>query len=126
MQLELITDLNIFLMVESAVREGISTVSNRLATANNKYLKSYDSSRPTSFIISWDVINLWILMLSKLPCGNFWFLEDPENFDFQTVQHDDDTGYIVEVDLHYPDELHNSHSDLPLAPEHLSHTEYAV
>jgi len=52
-------------------------------------------------------------------CGNFLFLKTPENFDFQAVQHDDDTGYILEVDLHYPDELHNSYSDLPLAPEHL-------
>jgi len=46
MQLELITDLDIFLMVESAIREGISMVCNRLATANNKYLKSYDISKP--------------------------------------------------------------------------------
>jgi len=72
LQLELITDPNIFLMVESAIRGGISTVSNRLAMANNKYLKSYDSSRPTSFIISWNVINLYgYCMLSKLPCSGF-------------------------------------------------------
>ena len=53
-------------------------------------------------------------MLSKLPCGNFRFLEDLENFD--------DTGYTLEVDLHYPAELHDSHFDLPLAPEHLKVT----
>ena len=61
-------------------------------------------------------------MLSKLPCGNFRFLEDQENFDFQTIPYDGDTGYILEIDLHYPDELHNSHSDLPLAPKHLKVT----
>jgi len=125
MELELITDPNIYLMVESAIRGGISTVSNRLATANNKYLKkkSYDPSKPTSFIISWDVINLYgYCMLSKLPCGNFLFLEDPENFDFRSVLYDDDTGYILEVDLQYPVDLHDSHSDLPLAPEHLKVT----
>ena len=130
-ELELITDPDIYLMVESAIRGGISTVSNRLATANNVYLenennkkkKLFDPSKPTSFIMSWDVINLYgYCMLSKLPCGNFRFLEDPENFDFRTVQHDDDTGYILEVDLHYPFEFHDSHSDLPLAPEHLKVT----
>ena len=123
MQLELITDPNIFLMVESAIRGGISTVSNRLATANTQYLKSYDSPKPSSFIISWDVINFYgYCMLSKLPCGNFWFLENAENFEFETIQHDDDTGYILEVDLQYPQHLHDSHSDLPLAPEHLKVT----
>jgi len=61
-------------------------------------------------------------MLSKLPCGNFRFLENPENFDFETAKHDDDTGYILAVNLHYLDELHASHSDLPLAPEHMKIT----
>jgi len=58
-------------------------------------------------------------MLSKLPYGKFRYLEDAENFDFQMIQHDDDTGYILEVDLQYPEELHNSHSNSLLAPKHL-------
>ena len=123
--LELITDPDIYLMVESAIRGGISTISNRLATANNKYLAtmSYDPSSPTSYIMSWDVINLYgYCMLSKLPCGNFRFLEDPESFDFRAIPYDGDTGYILEVDLRYPNELHDRHSDLPLAPEHLKIT----
>ena len=125
MELELITDPNMYLMVESAIRGGISTMSNRLATANNTYLEKtqYDPSKPTSYIISWDVINLYgYCMLSKLPCGNFRFLDEPEHFDFRSVRHDDDMGYILEVDLQYPMELHDSHSDLPLAPEHLKFT----
>ena len=122
-RLELITDPDIFLMVESAIRGDISTVSSRLSTANNKYLKSYDISQSSSFIMSWDVTDLYgYCMLSKLPCGNFRFLSDPENFDFQSIQCDDNTGYILEVDMQYPYELHDRHSDLPLAPENLKVT----
>ena len=61
-------------------------------------------------------------MLCKLPSGNFRFLEDPENFNFRSAQYDDDTGYILEVDMQYPEELHDRHSDLPLGPEHLKVT----
>ena len=32
-------------------------------------------------------------------------------------------GHILEVDLEYPDELHNLHNDYPLAPEKLEITQ---
>lgn len=32
----------------------------------------------------------------------------------------EETGYILEVDLDYPEHLHESHNSFPLAPEHLN------
>ncbi len=51
-ELELITDPEIFLFFESGMRGGISVISNRYARANNPYLKpdDYDISQPNSYI----------------------------------------------------------------------------
>jgi len=117
-ELELIKDPNIYLLFENVLRGGVSTVRNQFATVNNKYLDNYDSPLPTSHVLSTDVVNLYgFCMLSKLPCGNFRFLDNPESFAFQSFDVDSDTGYTLEVDLVYPQEHHDTHLDLPLAPD---------
>ena len=35
----------------------------------------------------------------------------------------DDNAYILEVDLEYPKQIHDEHSDYPLAPENMNITE---
>ena len=57
--------------------------------------------------------------MMKLPLKDFKWMptEDLNNFDFDLVNLDGDTGYIIECDLEYPKKLHRSHSNLPLAPE---------
>jgi hypothetical protein len=60
-ELDLITDPEIFLFFEGGMRGGISTISNRYARANNPYLKpeDYDSTRPHSYIFYLDATNLY-------------------------------------------------------------------
>ena len=42
------------------------------------------------------------------------------DFDVMSIDERSDTGYFLEVDLVYSDELHNLHNDYPLAPEKLA------
>ena len=60
-------------------------------------------------------------MSQALPVGNFRFLyqSELEEFDVSSAADDSETGYILECDLHYPDHLHPSHNDYPMAPEKL-------
>jgi len=108
---------------ENAIRGVISTISHRYAKANNKYLPNYDPNLLSEFLIYLDANNLYGYALSQpLPVGKFRFLDDPENFDVDTVDCDGAKGYIFEVDLEYPNHLHDRHNDYPLAVEHLTMT----
>jgi hypothetical protein len=127
-ELEFITDPEIFLFFESGMRGCISTISNRYARANNPYLKpdDYDSTPPHSHIFYLDANNLFGLAMSHyLPVGGIRFLSEDEinKIDFTNVPDDCDIGYIVECYLEYPNELHQLHNDYPLAPEHMTITE---
>jgi len=122
-ELELITDPDTFLFFENYIRGGISTVSHRYAKANNQYLPDYDPNSPSQFLIYLDANNLYGNALSEpLPVGKFRFLGDPENFDVDSVDCGGATGYVLEVNLEYPDHLHDTHNDYPVAPEHMTVT----
>ena len=58
-------------------------------------------------------------MSEKLPISDFWWLNENEvgDLDIDTIPSESETGYVLEVDIEYPKELHDSHSDYPLAPE---------
>ena len=116
-------------MIKSNMRGGISMISNRYAKANNPYMSDYDESVERSYITYQDANNLYGWAMSQyLPVGdykweniaswnNLW--NTPEKLTQRILELDDEgeRGYIFEVDLDYPVELHDKHSDYPLAPE---------
>ena len=59
-------------------------------------------------------------MSSYLPYVGFKWLKNVDKFDINSVCENSPIGYILEVDLVYPDELHVLHNDYPLAPEKLA------
>ena len=48
---------------------------------------------------------------------DFKWLKNVDGFDVNSISKKSSTGYILEVDLEYPDELHALHNDYPLVPE---------
>ena len=59
-------------------------------------------------------------MSSYFPYGGFKWLKNVNKFDVNSVSEKTAIGYILKVDLEYPDELHVLHNDYPLAPEKLA------
>ncbi|XP_075229945.1 uncharacterized protein LOC142329342 [Lycorma delicatula] len=126
-KLELLTDIDMHLFVEKGTRGGVAMISNRYAKANNPNIPDqYDPSEPTSWVQYYDCNNLYgTAMVEPLPHANFRWLntEEIDNLDINSVCDRGEKGYILEVDLEYPQELHDRHKDYPLAPERLVPTD---
>ena len=118
-ELELLTDYEMHMFVERGIRGGISMVSKRHAKANNPLVSDYDESKPNSYIMYLDANNLYGWAMSKpLPKSGFkWKRVMPTEEEILNKKENDKKGWILEVDLEYPPELHKEHNSYPLAPE---------
>ena len=80
-KLELLTDIDMLLIVEKSIRGGICRSIYRYAKANNKYMKDYDKNKESSYIQYCDVNNLYGWAMSqKLPVNNFEWIKDTSQF----------------------------------------------
>ena len=102
----------------------VCEVSHKEAKANNKYMgEDFDETKASNFINYLDANNLYGLAMSmKLPIGKLKWIKKmlTEKNIMMDWNENDDNAYILEVDLEYPKELHDEHSDFPLAPENMN------
>ena len=116
-KLELITDVDMLLMIEKRIRGEICHSVYRHAKANNKYMKIYDKNKESTYIIYMDANNLHgYAMSKKLPVDGFEWVEDLSTIDEDFIKNydeDSDVGYLIEAVVEYPKELHTLHGDLP-------------
>jgi hypothetical protein len=119
-KLELITDPDMFWMVEKGKRGGVSTITKRYAKANNQYMgEAYDPGKESSFITYLDANNLYGWAMSKpLPVGGFRWLTD-EELPGNRGQWTDLPPSFLEVDLEYQPELHDHFNDFVPAPDNI-------
>ena len=112
-ELELISNIDMHLLIEKRMRGGTSYIAKRHSKANNKYMKDYETDKEDEFIIYLDANNLYgWAMTEYLAYGEFKWLRKKEidEFDLNFVKENSSVGYILDVDLEYP-ELHNLHND---------------
>ena len=125
-KLELMTDIDMFQFIEKGLRGGISYIANRYSKANNKYMKKYDEKAPSKYIMYLDANNLYGWAMSQyLPTGGFrWMTQKQiDKINLANYEEDNKKGLISEVDLNYPEKLHDLHNDYPLAAEKVKVTE---
>jgi hypothetical protein len=110
--LQLPTDIDMVQFIERGIRGGVSYV-------NTRYLSC---TKPQEKIHYIDANNLYgHAQMSLLPYDRFKWVDKEifDNIDWKQINTETKTGYLLEVDLKYPPNLHKSHSNFPLAPENI-------
>ena len=118
--LELLSETNMLLLFEKGIRGGISIISNRYGKANNKYMrKGFNKNKASKYLMYLDENNLYGCGMSmKLPTHGFKWLTGGEMEKIYENRHNlNKIPCILEVDLEYPNNLHDLHNDYPLCPE---------
>ena len=122
-ELELLRDVDMLLMFERGIRGGVTQAVKRYARANNKYMPNYNSEEVSTFLQYLDANNLYgWAMVQKLPTHGFRWINKVEELTPEFINKlvkKDNKGYILEVDVEYPKELHKSHNELPFLPERM-------
>ncbi|KAL4123057.1 hypothetical protein QTP88_015289 [Uroleucon formosanum] len=105
-KLELLTDYDMLLMFEKGIRGGLVQASMRHAKANNHKTPDYDSNN-----------NLYGWAMSEyMPYGDFKWVK-PELEGLNVLTPTSNMGRVYEVDVSYPQQLHDRHNDLPFLPQ---------
>ena len=108
------------LMFERGIRGGITQAVHRYTPANNSYMgDKFDPKECTSYLQYLDANSLyrWAMSQSLLTGGFRWVSIKPN--EVRELAARTDKGYLLEVDVSYPRELHDSYNDLPFMCERI-------
>ena len=115
--LELLTDIDMLLMIEAGIRGGMCQSIHRYAKASNKYMKNYDKSIESSYLMCLDPNILYGWAMSQtLPINGFKWEDDLSRFNerfIKSYNENSNKGHFFEVDVEYPKKIFGSHKDLP-------------
>ena len=111
--LERIRDPDKYMFFEQGMRSGVSYINKRYSkTSKNKH------------ILYLDMNNLYgCAMRQYLPISNFKWVKNIDKIEqrLMNIKNNSSTGYVLELDLEYPQELHDIHNDYPLHQKKLTY-----
>ena len=116
--LGLLSDIDMLLIFERGIRGGINGIGElRHFRANNRDLDVFDESKAKIYGAFFDVTSVYaVTMQQTLPVDSYEWNETIMR-EILATSDDSVVGFFVEVEIAYPSSLHDSHNDLPLAPE---------
>ena len=121
-ELDLISDPNLYEIMEKSICGGFVTVVRRKAYANNIHVPEYDPTSPNILLLLLDFNGLYAgIQESDIPIGFFKLLSKKQRIIFTdmllngSVDFSKDIGYWLEVDYHIPPEVARKTDELPLS-----------
>ena len=108
-ELEKISDPDKYMFFEQRMRGGVSYINKR-----------YSEASKNVNILYLDMNNLYGHAMSQyLPYANFKWVKNMNKIEqkLMNIKSNSSTGYILELDLEYPQELNDIHNDYSLALE---------
>ena len=120
-RLDLLTDIDMSLMIEKRYQRMNIWRYYRHAKSNNKSMKYFIKNKESSYLKYWDVNDMhgWA-MSQKIPVNDFKCVEDISEFDkFFIKSHNEksDERYFLETDIQYHENSPNLRNDQPFSPE---------
>ena len=128
--IELMFDPEMIALCEKNIRGGVSFVNERhvqLANYEDKKEGENIENKVQDQLLYIDANNLYsVAQSAPMPHSNYEWCSNADLTELKSnVQHipiDNDLGFILEVDLKYPNHLHADHASLPLLPDHCEFT----
>ena len=65
-KLDLLTDINMLLIIEKRIKRGICCHLHRYGKGNNKYNKKYEKNKELSYLQYWNVNNLYVSIKASI------------------------------------------------------------
>ena len=123
-QLELLTDIDMYLLLERNLRGGICNPIKRHAKANDKYMGDmHDKNKKSIYLQYLDANNLYgYAMSQKLLVGKFKWEKNTTIFSEEYIRNynkNSDKGHFIEADWECPKELQSKFSDLQFFSERI-------